>query len=195
MPRRAARGHGALHAARHCLLCTSLTPSRGGSLPLVPMGTPGHPLVHWVQPLQFSPRALRHRPCPSGGSRPLLPPLKPSSGCTKDSIIRANRGREPRPPPLQPSLRRGERDLLHGPHSSPGERGRSQPSPTDVESHDTASAIHHCILGHTRPHETGLVGKEDLGRGSECLYKRQKKKKKCLPVGEGQYLFVVNSKC
>ncbi|XP_045431128.1 ral guanine nucleotide dissociation stimulator isoform X9 [Pipistrellus kuhlii] len=45
------------------------------------------------------------------------------------------------------------------------------------------------LLGTTREER----GKEGGGReGVEHLYKRQKS---CLPVGEGQYLFVVNSKC
>ena len=48
------------------------------------------------------------------------------------------------------------------------------------------------LRDHTR---RGLVGKEGFrGRGGGlniCI----KGEKKCLPVGEGQYLFVVNSKC
>lgn len=63
---------------------------RCGSLPPVPMSTPGHPLIHWVRPLHCSPHAHGHRPAPFLGpgpsfhhaslsqAAPKIPPLGPT---------------------------------------------------------------------------------------------------------------------
>ena len=79
-------------AAVLCTLPSRL--SRCGSLPLVPVDTSGHPLIHWVWP------------------RSSLPwPLWPFSGCTKDSFIKANRKWGSLVHcPLQSSPNRGEKE-------------------------------------------------------------------------------------
>lgn len=119
------------------------------------------------------------------------------SGCTKDSIIRANRRREGLTHcPLQPSAGRREREAAFTDQALTGERGWSRLSPTGVGSPDHARAAHRRILGLTRPHETGVSGKRrDWGEGGGLNICIKGEKRKCLPVGEGQYLFVVNSKC
>lgn len=57
-----------------------------------------------------------------------------------------------------------------------------------MDSHDTASAIHHCALGFTRPRETGVSGKGELGERGGVLnicIKGKNKTKKVYRLGRG----------
>lgn len=90
------------------------------------------------------------------------PPTKVFSGCTKDSWSGPTEMRECHPHPTHPPTGRGERPSSQTTLFPPGV-GRSQLSPIDVEPHDTISAIHHCILGFTRPNEMWLSGKGGFG--------------------------------
>lgn len=98
---------------------------------------------------------------------------------------RARVSQPPHPHP-RPSLGRGERGPLRGPHSSPGGRGRSQPSPTAVKSHATASAARHCTPGVRRPHGREVSGRGGVGGGGvNICIKGKKKKKNVYQLGRG----------
>lgn len=59
-----------------------------------------------------------------------------------------------------------------------------------MDSHDTASAVHHCALGFTRPRETGVSGKGELGERGGVLNICIKGKNKTKFTGWGGAIFI-----
>lgn len=132
-------------------------------------------------------RALQEGPGPSShhSSLPQAAPKIPSSGPTESERVS---------PIPTPALLRERRETTFTDHTlhPVGEVGLSQvPSMSNLMTQQVP------FTTASWPHETtrdGVSGKGGLGGGGVniCI---KGKNKKCLPVGEGQYLFVVNSKC